>query len=70
MRLEELRHGHGVGDLPIVALALRGGPLGRRLAETLGADDYLTKPVDRAVLQSRCAALVERAKADLAVGAD
>jgi CheY-like chemotaxis protein len=65
--LSELRKERQIRNLPVAVLSDTGGPLGARLAASLGADDYVTKPFDPATLLSRCAALAGRAQADAGV---
>ena len=58
--LSELRERHPVERVPVVVLSARPGPLSTRVAQGLGADDCLPKPVDPDVLRARCAALAGR----------
>ncbi len=58
--LTDLRESCGTGGPPVVVLSTGGALLTNRLAEGLGADDCLTKPVDPADLRDRCAALAAR----------
>jgi len=62
--LSELRGERRIWNLPVVVLSDTGGPLGARLAASLGAESCITKPFDPATLLSRCAALAGRAHAD------
>ena len=62
--LSELRAERRTRNLPVVVLSETGGPLGARLAASLGADSCITKPFDPARLLSRCAALAGRAHPD------
>jgi CheY-like chemotaxis protein len=56
--LSELRGAGRTRDLPIVALSARGAHLSNRLAEALGADECISKPLDAEVLRERCAAAI------------
>ena len=62
--LSELRERHPVERVPVVVLSARPGPLSTRVAQGLGADDCLPKPVDPEALRARCAALAGRVHAD------
>ena len=58
--LTELKEWRPVERVPVVVLSARPGPLSARVAQGLGADDCLAKPVDPDVLRARCAALAGR----------
>jgi CheY-like chemotaxis protein len=55
--LTELSETFGPAGLPVVVLSAGHALLSHRFAETLGADDCFTKPVDPEALRDRCAAL-------------
>jgi len=57
-------------QVPILMLTARSGELDRVLGLELGADDYLTKPFSVLELQARVKALLRRAAATAARGAD
>jgi two-component system phosphate regulon response regulator OmpR len=58
--LTELKEREPVERVPVVVLSARPGPLSSRVAQSLGADDCIAKPVDPDVLRTRCAALADR----------
>jgi DNA-binding response OmpR family regulator len=63
--VERLRRGLGV-TTPIVVLTSETGPDVERRVLDLGADDYITKPVDPAILLSRVQAAFRRLNAGAA----
>jgi two-component system response regulator TctD len=61
--LEVLRRARRAGStLPIIVVSARDGPDNRVKGLALGADDYLSKPVDFAELDARIRALIRRVK--------
>ena len=46
-------------DLPVMMITAYGDDDNRRLARRLGADDFLTKPIDFAYLKARLEAVLE-----------
>jgi DNA-binding response OmpR family regulator len=62
--LTELNERQPVGRVPVVVLSARPGALSSRVAQTLGADDCIAKPIDPDLLRARCTALTGRAGPD------
>lgn len=50
-----------VSDVPIVFLSAQGENMNMLMAMEMGADDYIVKPYDPALLQAKIAALLRRA---------
>lgn len=61
--LDALRHfRQSVGDVPIIFMTARRCDMDRILGLELGADDYITKPFNSAVLRARMKAVLRRAQ--------
>lgn len=58
--IDTLRQRRSTRDVPIVVLTTRGGPKHQELAQRLGVEHYLTKPVDEAAFVALLASLVRR----------
>ena len=55
--LKEFRHDH---NEPVIMLTSRAGDLNEMLSMSYGADDYITKPFNPAILLLRIAAVLKR----------
>jgi DNA-binding NarL/FixJ family response regulator len=58
--LQSVREDDSIADTPFVFITARGEKADQRAGMNLGADDYLTKPVDRVELINAIAARLER----------
>ena len=56
----QLRHEHQTAKLPIIMLSAKGQETDKTTGFKVGADEYLTKPVDRTVLLEKITALLTK----------
>ena len=59
MLLQEFRRGH---ETPVIMLTSRAGDLDEMLSMSYGADDYITKPFNPAILLLRISAILKRSQ--------